>query len=882
MLKRMAKSLALKIGGVIIFAELIVLGVLGFVYIDRYANQVYQRIEDRVLLPGKLIDARQLDYQSVADQEIMAQLVGREIVDSFLVNSDMTVFSSLNPAYQQMDVSEIPGVDLSIFDAERYTSQTRRMTEDGNTYIAGASLCFEADGETLSFFVYVKTGARDAESEIAGFRGLALFGSAATVALTALVVFLSFHFTILARIERLSQVLKRVESGDLQARVTGRIATDEIGLLQRGVNSVIGRIETLTAAGGENEARYRLLADNVMDVVGHIDAAGTYLYVSPACRAVLGYAPEEMVGEPLRNFVHPGDMASLPNFAAVVQPIEAFAINHRMMCKDGGHIWVETTVRLLPRADAEAQQEFILVSRDITEQWRVEQERALLVTQAQEHAQQVQQIINMMPEGVLLLNAQRRVVLVNPAGQRYLAQLAGGDVDDVLTCLGGRQVTELLSSPPADLWHDLDVGTDGDSPGFFRVIARPIETGPVQGGWVMVVRDVTRERELQEHVQQRDRLASVGQLAAGIAHDFNNILAVIVLYTQLVLRTAALPPKAQERLQTIVRQSRRATELIEQILDFSRRSVIERYPLDLVPLLKEQFKLLERTLPENITLDLVYSTDDYVVEADLTRIQQATMNLMLNARDAMPDGGQLSAELSRVRFGAGETPLPDMEPGAWVRLAITDSGSGIPPDVLPYIFEPFFTTKAPGKGAGLGLAQVYGIIKQHEGHIEVRTEFGKGTTFTFYLPAVSAPPVETPARGTQVVIHGDGETILIAEDDPVTRDALIDSLELLGYRVLTADNGLSALEIWERHRDKIELVLSDVVMPQMGGIALFQALKARGATVKVVLLTGHLLDEKLDHQISDLKSQGVAEWMQKPLSLGQLSQVVAQALGRLG
>jgi len=519
------------------------------------------------------------------------------------------------------------------------------------------------------------------------------------------------------------------------------------------------------------------------------------------------------------------------------------------------------------------------LERDIAERVRAEGERALLVAQIREQARQMQQTMDTVPEGVLLLDADLRVLLANPAAKGDLAVLADASVGDTLTHLGDRPLAELLTSPPKGLWHE--VATDGRS---FEVIARPMENGPEPGGWVLVIRDVTQEREIQQRLQQQERLAAVGQLAAGIAHDFNNIMAVIVLYARMSLQVPDLPPRVHERLETIDRQAKRATDLIQQILDFSRRAVLERRPMDLVPFLKEVVKLLERTVPESIKMSLNYGVDEYTVNADPTRVQQVIMNLAVNARDAMPEGGELHIGLDRIRIeDRKRAPLPEMEAGEWVRLTVSDTGMGIPPDVRPHIFEPFFTTKERGEGTGLGLAQVHGIVKQHEGHIDVETEMGEGTTFTIYLPVLLVAQPEAPTLETQALTQGQGETVLVVEDNAAMREALVDTLELLNYRALEAANGREALEILERQtlevsEDlpslKIALVLSDVVMPEMGGIALFHALKQRYSAIRMVLLTGHPMEEELEN----LRAEGLTDWLPKPPSPEQLAQVLAQAL----
>ncbi|MFN2271375.1 MAG: ATP-binding protein, partial [Anaerolineae bacterium] len=267
---------------------------------------------------------------------------------------------------------------------------------------------------------------------------------------------------------------------------------------------------------------------------------------------------------------------------------------------------------------------------------------------------------------------------------------------------------------------------------------------------------------------------------------------------------------------------------------------------------------------------------EYTVNADPTRIQQAVMNLATNARDAMPEGGRLHFGLERIAFGERDTPpLPEMEPGRWIRLTVADTGIGILPEVQSHIYDPFFTTKEPGKGTGLGLAQVYGIVKQHEGHIDFTTGPGQGTTFALYLPALAAPQPSIADIESEPLPQGLGQTILVVEDETATRQALVESLKVLNYRVLEATNGQQALEVFEQHARAIDLVLSDVVMPEMGGKALLYALQERDPAVRVVLLTGHPLDER---ELEDLRALGLRSWTLKPLSLEQLARIVAEAL----
>ncbi len=534
----------------------------------------------------------------------------------------------------------------------------------------------------------------------------------------------------------------------------------------------------------------------------------------------------------------------------------------------------------------------VVVFLDITERKRAEEEymqaqreRERLLLQIQEQAQRVQRIMDTVPEGVVLLDMDRHVVLANPLGKKELRFLAGVQVGETMTHLGNRPLSELLTSPPRGLWHDLEI--EGRS---FQVIARSMEACSTPGGWVMVIREVTRQREVQRQTHRQERLAAVGQLAAGIAHDFNNILGVITMYAQLTARSKELSDRERERLMTINQQAMQASTLIRQILDFSRASVFERSPLDLLPLLKEQVRLFEHTLPENISIVFDYippssmpmGSDAYVVSADPTRIQQVMMNLVINARDAMRSGGELRIGLEHVAVVPGErSSLLPVNEGDWIQLTVADTGSGIPPDVLEHLFEPFFTTKAPGEGTGLGLAQVHGIVGAHDGVIDVETALGVGTTFTIYLPALVAAGPTLSDAGVTPLPMGDGDVILVVEDNDAMRGAVVAMLADLNYRTLVAANGHGALAVLADYADashedipQIALVLSDMVMPEMGGVALFHAVREAYPEIKMILLTGH----PTEGEVETLKALGLRAFLLKPPDVTDLAQTIAQVL----
>jgi two-component system, cell cycle sensor histidine kinase and response regulator CckA len=521
-----------------------------------------------------------------------------------------------------------------------------------------------------------------------------------------------------------------------------------------------------------------------------------------------------------------------------------------------------------------------ILNNELQERRRAEQalrksqkEKERLLGEVRQQEQQVREIMNTVPEGVFLLDDDGRIILTNPLAQVDLQSLAGVKEGDTLTYLGDKSLADILDPPPKGLWHELKAVSR-----IFEIIARPTAEGEKNQRWVTVLRDVTSEREIQARNQQQERLAAVGQLAAGIAHDFNNILAVIMLYTEMSLGTPEIPPRLREKLNTITQQSKRASDLIQQILDFSRRTMLERHPISLLPFLKEQVKLLERTLPETILIELNSKPGEFIIDADLTRMQQAIMNLAVNARDAMPDGGRLQITLDHPLTPNGIHCITcgQVKNGDWICIGVSDNGNGIHEDYLPHIFEPFFTTKALGHGTGLGLSQVFGIIEKHEGHIDVQSDVGKGTTFYLYLPAIMVQKSPKIEPEYQSFIRGQNETILVAEDEPTTRQALMEGLTLLNYRVICTSDGAEALDHLRQKPDSVDLVLSDVVMPEMGGIALFHAIRSSGSATPVILMTGHPLQSELDL----LLKEGLNAWLMKPPRLKHLAILIAQSLGK--
>jgi two-component system, cell cycle sensor histidine kinase and response regulator CckA len=401
-------------------------------------------------------------------------------------------------------------------------------------------------------------------------------------------------------------------------------------------------------------------------------------------------------------------------------------------------------------------------------------------------------------------------------------------------------------------------------------------------GAVTAFRDI-RERRLaqdalkrvQEHLSQTLKMESLGRLASGVAHDFNNLLTVINGYCTLFLKKDNLDTEIGDGLREILGAGERAVALVKQLLAFSRKQTLTPKVLDLNTLVRDSKKLLQRLIGPDIRLVMNLLPQAPQVQVDSSQLEQILMNLATNARDAMPEGGELSIETKAIQvYDAQTAAKPEMKPGSYVILAVTDTGCGMNESTAARIFEPFFTTKEPGKGTGLGMATVYGIVKQSDGYIYVYTEPGIGTTFEIYLPAVGveaaaqgeAPKMEAPQRGS--------ETILLVEDEAAVRAVCASVLRSNGYTVLESDSGTEALKICERHKAPIHLLVIDVLMPKMSGTKLAQRVWSSRPEIKVLFISGHTDDTVLVHSVLD----GKAAFLQKPFTETSLAAKVRKTL----
>jgi signal transduction histidine kinase/CheY-like chemotaxis protein/HAMP domain-containing protein len=483
--------------------------------------------------------------------------------------------------------------------------------------------------------------------------------------------------------------------------------------------------------------------------------------------------------------------------------------------------------------------------------------------------QKLAAFVQLNPDAAMELNENGTITYFNEAAQRLAASVSRDHPNEILPADIDRIIRECLAGGQSKV--RLETKMEGRT---FSWSIHPVLPGNMVHCYV---EDITERLSLEAQLRQAQKMESIGQLAAGVAHDFNNMLTIIQGHSSSLLSKPTLPPEVVDSVQAVYFAAERAAGLTRQLLMFSRKNVMQPELLDLLKVVGNMSKMLERLLGETIALEFQPAVDNSYVQGDCGMIEQVVMNLSLNARDAMPRGGRLTIGTETVDIDAAfiETH-PQAHAGRFVRLRVTDNGIGMDSATLGRIFEPFFTTKDIGKGTGLGLATVYGIVKQHEGWVEVNSEPGKGSTFDVFLPASDQVPAfaeEEEASAGPVV--GGSETILIVEDEPVLRSMARDILEECGYRILEASSGREALDVWNQRANEIDLLLTDMVMPDgVSGADLVEHLLTSRPRLKVVFASGYTADEVNQNVLARTR----ASFLAKPYSHAELAKTVRDCL----
>ncbi|MCG2831543.1 MAG: response regulator [Desulfobacteraceae bacterium] len=395
------------------------------------------------------------------------------------------------------------------------------------------------------------------------------------------------------------------------------------------------------------------------------------------------------------------------------------------------------------------------------------------------------------------------------------------------------------------------------------------EDGYIEGAMI----DITERKHLESQVRQAQKMESIGTLAGGIAHDFNNLLMGIQGYASLMLNDLDPDHNHYNKLKNIEKQVKSGAELSAQLLGFARGGKYDVKPTHINKLLKKSAEMFGRTKKE-ITIREKYAPDIWTVKVDRGQIEQVFLNLFINAWQAMPDAGDIYLETSNVVFSKSYTKPHEVKPGKYVRISVTDTGIGMDKETASRVFDPFFTTKGVGRGTGLGLASAYGIIKNHGGMIHVYSEKGQGSTFNIYLPAIDAKAEPISFHDEEEVKTGNEEAILLVDDEAIILDVGKEILDVLGYKVFLASGGNEAIEIYKENKDKIALVILDMVMPGMGGGETYKSLKSINPDIKVMLSSGY----NLGGEAAEIMKQGVNDFIQKPFTMTKLSHKIRNIL----
>jgi len=606
----------------------------------------------------------------------------------------------------------------------------------------------------------------------------------------------------------------------------------------------------------QSQAQFQKITENVADLIVVLDKEGRRVYNNPAYRSLLG-DPEALRGTLSFDEIHPADRERMKRvFAETLRTGIGQRAEYRFLLKDGSVRYIESQGSVIRDQQGEVTN-VLVVSRDVTERRKKDErirEQASLLDQARDAI-----FVTDLDGVVTYWNAQAEALL-----GWTRAEVVNHHVEPLLFPDG-----EFDRGPICKKLRE-----EGRWQGELRPKTKQGGTLIVESRWTLVHgedgqptsvlfinTDVTEQRRVEAQFLRAQRMESIGTLAGGIAHDLNNVLTPILVAAQ-VLQANNRDPDSAELLRTIEKSAIHGAGLVKQVLLFARGSEGERIALQLKHLIAEMARLLRETLPKSIEVRTRIEAGLGAVIGDATQLNQVLMNLAINARDAMPQGGLL--EISARNLPVDEafaSRHPGLKPGPHVCISVSDTGTGIPPEVIDRIFDPFFTLKPQGKGTGLGLSTVIGIVKGHGGVVWVRSELGKGTTFDVCLPA---QPLEVRIASTDTpstIVRGQGQGILIIDDEQVIRDVFLSILRHYGYRVHEASNGRQGVEFYARHRDEIDLVIVDVMMPGMDGIATIRELRKINPAVKALVVSGMLDNDRLDHN-GDLRN---VELLRKPV-----------------
>ncbi len=601
-------------------------------------------------------------------------------------------------------------------------------------------------------------------------------------------------------------------------------------------------------------------------------------FISEGCLALTGYLPRELVGNGTVSFadlIHPQDRERVWHQVQEAVALEKpFELEYRLRTRSGEVKWVwERGTSVSVDGTDEIQLEGFI--SDITERKQIEQ--AL-----QESEQRYRAVIENIQVGISVINPDMEIVATNrffrklyPCVRPGLGQIC------YETCNEPPRLSPCLDCPCLRTFEDGMVHENlvetptAEGTRNHRVVSCPIKDAQGKVELIIeLVEDITERRALQLQLARAQKMEAVGTLAGGVAHDFNNLLQVVLGYSELMLDDEGFPEQYREDLARVCKAARSGADLVKRLLTFSRESGYEPRRVNLNRRMEQLQKMLSRTIPRMIDIRLELAPKVASINADPIQIDQVLMNLSVNAWEAMPDGGRLIMRTENVILGEQYCrTYVEATAGPHVLVSVSDTGKGMDEKTLEHIFEPFFTTKGPTGGTGLGLAMVYGIVKQHGGHIRCNSQPGTGTVFQIYLPSLDSER-ERQETAVTAISPGGTETIFLVDDDEFVRELGTRILKKSGYTVITAANGLEALGLYEQRRSEIDLVILDLIMPEMGGKQCLQELLKLNPSITVIVASGH----SPDGTTKEMLSFGASGFINKPYKINQVLQAVRDVL----
>jgi PAS domain S-box-containing protein len=623
------------------------------------------------------------------------------------------------------------------------------------------------------------------------------------------------------------------------------------------------------------EEYFRVLVERAADGIFISTLEGVFVEVNPGGHRLLGYEPGELLGKTIADVVPPSEQERLSRSVARVLDGEIATAEWATLRKDGSVMETEVTAQRLGN-------HLLAVLRDLGQ-------RKTFERKIRESEARLRSIIETAPDVILTVDRAGTILFINRTFPPLtLDQVIGTSCFDYVAREARSRVeaalTKVFSTREIDEYEVLGPPWSDGEPEWVSVRAGPLIEGERVVAATLCATSVTKrkraevvEARLQEQLRQSQKLESIGRLAGGVAHDFNNLLTSILGFVELAHMRVPQESEAASFLDGAIDSAKRGAALTQQLLAFARKKIVRPEQVALNDVLREMAPMIRRLVGEHLDIVLALSPNLGVVKVDPGSMEQVIMNLVLNARDAISGPGRITLETQNVVHDAEYSRRhADVAPGAYVMLAVCDTGAGMPPEVASRVFEPFFTTKPLGEGSGLGLAMCDGIVRQAGGHILLYSELGKGTTFRVYLPRTTELPTAATRRIVPRTTVGGHETLLVVEDEEMILTVARRALSELGYKVITAPDGPQALAAVAATSEPIHLLITDVVMPKMSGRELAAQLAALRPGVRVLYSSGYTPDAIVDHGVLE---EGI-DFLQKPYTPTTLAARVREVLDK--